>query len=244
MIYIEKVTPSREVSQELNRVKRDTGWENISADDKNKARSAFDQLDKRIIRAQLLDEQKGICAYCMRRITEQKHTSIEHWMPISDDATKALDYDNMLLCCDGGRNDVADGSDQTLCCDAAKDNRTIKISPFQKGQMEKIRYDRQGRIYVYPLDQDLQNDIDHILKLNGDVDSNGFFISDTRNRLRYYRKRAYQDCEVYYKRLNKRGKLRAAVLRKRLKEITQSKEYMEFVGVWIYLLKRKLKELP
>lgn len=248
MILIQKDPPSADVSREINRVKRDYNWPHISKTDQETARNAFDQLDKELIRKQLLAEQKHLCAYCMRRIGEEDQrmsqpVSIEHWLPISADATKALDYDNMMLSCDGGRQIINDDEPHILSCDAAKGNKIITINPHNKDQMQKIRYDREGRIFVFPEDQELQNDIDHVLNLNGEIDPNGKMIRDTSSALVYSRRQAYQNYEEYIKRLGKKGKITAAILKKKIEEITSAEECMEFAGVWLFFLQRKLKSL-
>ena len=241
MIYIRKESPSSAVSQEISRVKRDFG--RISKDDKDKARDAFDHLDKAVIRSQLLDEQKRICAYCMRRIDIKQPLTIEHWLPISADAAQALEYSNMLLCCDGGRNNPFPDSPHILCCDAAKGDQLIKISPYNREQMEKIRYRRDGRVVVYPEDRNLQYDIDHVLQLNGHIGNDGVFVSDTSTELVYSRKQAYRNCEMYINGLRKKGKNTSAIIQRKIRDLTEAEEYKEFVGVWLYLLKRKVNGL-
>lgn len=66
MLYIRKEPPSPEVAQEISRVKRDVQWKQSGQTDSAYARTAFNLLDKSIIRKQLLREQHGLCAYCMR----------------------------------------------------------------------------------------------------------------------------------------------------------------------------------
>ena len=72
MLYIKKEPPSPEVAQEISRVKRDAQWRQSEQADSANARIAFDLLDKSIIRKQLIKEQHGLCAYCMRRINDSK----------------------------------------------------------------------------------------------------------------------------------------------------------------------------
>ena len=66
MLYIRKEPPSPEVEQEISRVKRDVQWKQSGQTDSAYARTAFNLLDISIIRKQLLREQHGLCAYCMR----------------------------------------------------------------------------------------------------------------------------------------------------------------------------------
>ena len=242
MMYIKKESVSTDAAQEIGRVKRDFEWDKVSKTDKEKARVAFDQLEKSFIRKQLFSEQKGICAYCMRRISDDGSSTIEHWLPISADATQALEYSNMMLSCDGGRKTGNENARRVLSCDAAKEDNTIKISPYNKDQMAKIRYNRDGYLYIYPKDSELQNDIDYVLKLNGEIDKNGKKISDTSNGLVRGRKQVYQYYERYIKNLDKRGKALEGAIRKKINEITDSEEYPEFAGVWLYFLNRKIRQ--
>ena len=239
MIYIRKGPPSTEVSQEINRVKRDFDWSHVAKDDQNKARTAFDQLDKKMIRDQLFREQKSLCVYCMRKLKNDESASIEHWIPISSDATKALDYSNMMLCCDGGRSSAV--MPRVLCCDAAKADRVISISPYKEEQMERIKYRSSGEIVIVPQDKELEHDINQVLKLNGDMDEKGNMVSDTSSGLVYGRKQVYRNYERFISGLGKKGKPIGSTIRKRIEEMCQKDEYDEFAGVWLYFLRRKLR---
>lgn len=104
MLFIDKSRIPADVAVELSRVKSAVRWECIDKADTVKIRSIFDQLDKSVIRSALVKEQKGLCAFCMRRIHESPSTSIEHLKPIANDGNAALDYRNMVACCDGGRS--------------------------------------------------------------------------------------------------------------------------------------------
>ena len=54
-------------------------------------------MPKVAIRSELIKEQHGLCAYCMRRITgQQNDTKIEHYKALSMDKERALDYQNYL----------------------------------------------------------------------------------------------------------------------------------------------------
>ena len=173
MLYIKKIQLSRKLSYEFSRVRR----EQKSLIDKRTsqaAREAFDCLDKSLIRDSLIREQHGLCAYCMRRIDNTSFT--------------ALDYNNMLGVCDGGRkvNDSNYDECHVLCCDASKGKRKITISPLNLFHMQKIRYSEDGRIYTYPRDEILERDINEVLHLNGENNL------DTSTRLLRSRREAYR----------------------------------------------------
>lgn len=56
----------------------------------------------REVREQLRDDQGGLCAYCERKPHESKE-QVEHFVPKSTPGQNwALDWDNLLMVCDGG----------------------------------------------------------------------------------------------------------------------------------------------
>ena len=148
MLYIRKSKPSREVAVDISRVRR----EQRSLIDRGTPEAAlevFDCLNKPLLRKSLIAEQHGLCAYCMRRIRDNADMTIEHWRPIDSNSWGAMDYENMLGVCDGGRKagrTESEGSRPVLCCDASKGNREITISPCNPDHMQKIRYVEDGRI--------------------------------------------------------------------------------------------------
>jgi 5-methylcytosine-specific restriction endonuclease McrA len=56
---------------------------------------------KNTLKAHLLSEQGHICCYCQSTI----ETSIEHFIPRSEDASLMFEYDNLLACCKGGEDE-------------------------------------------------------------------------------------------------------------------------------------------
>lgn len=60
----------------------------------------------------------------------------------------------MLGVCDGGEK-IKGGQGHILCCDAHKSETEIILSPLNKAQMDKIAYDKDGRIYTNPVDEKL-----------------------------------------------------------------------------------------
>ena len=232
MIYIKKEPPSPETAQEISRVEWNVQWKQSDHFDVSYARMAFNQLDKSVIRKQLIREQHGLCAYCMRRIKAHENitrTVIEHWMPVDVDGSQALNYSNMMVCCDGGRSNKA--GDRVLHCDASKGNRVLTVSPYNKGQMNRIRYNRNGRVYTNPEDKVLEQDLNDILHLNEASD------------LVYGRIQTYRNFETFIKGLSKKGKSIGTAVQKRTEEILNAEEYVEYAGVWLYFLKRKLRQI-
>lgn len=235
MLHIKKSQPSERVISDISRVKSEHKAL-LDRHDSPSGRKAFDYLDKPLIRKCLLKEQHGLCAYCMRRIRED-NTTIEHYEPIDKEPDGALDYDNMLGTCDGGRTiERADWTEgrHILCCDAAKGNREITISPYNKSHMDKIRYSEDGRIYTHPRDETLERDINDILHLNG---RDGL---DTSTGLLHGRREAYRS---YAEKMRRQGRnLSRAYIERRIEAIESQEIYPEFAGVILYLLKRKLRQ--
>ena len=240
MLYIQKQSPSHQTTAELRRIRSDALLQKANLKDGQTARSFFDQVDKSMLRKQLLSEQRGLCAYCMRRIYDDHHTAIEHFIPVQENGELALDYANMFACCDGGRRGDAP---RVLCCDAAKGNHCLMLSPYDNNQMSLVRYDRNGRVYIWPEDKALQRDIDEILHLNGNVDKSGKTIQDTATNLVYCRRQIYRVYEELVKSAVKRNKNLHTVLQKKKEQIQNSEIYPEFAGVWLYFLNRKLKDM-
>lgn len=241
MLYIQKKRASAAVSTEIRRVKQDNDWDHLNYKDTQLIRSVFDMLNKGTIRTQLLKEQGYLCAYCMRKISNDETTTIEHLIPITLDGKQALNYKNMLACCDGGRGST--DKNKILCCDAAKEDQPITISPFIKEQIDKIRYNKDGFIHLYPEDAEMMRDIKDVLKLNGEYDADGNYLSDTSTMIVSGRKQAYRKTQQFIIGLAKRNKLNAAAIKKKIEDIENASEKDEYAGVLLYILKRKLREI-
>ncbi len=107
MILIKKAQPLPELEAEKEKAKR----EGLSD------KEAYGRLKKPLkdqVRDALMHEQGHLCAYCMRRLPDERITEedadlkdiyIEHWKAISAERTsgenKGLDYNNMLAVCSG-----------------------------------------------------------------------------------------------------------------------------------------------
>lgn len=238
MLYIKKIRVSKEVIDEINRVKREQK-SLFDKRDPQSARIAFNCLDKTVIRDSLIREQHGLCAYCMRRIENNSDMTIEHWQSIEQNVDGAMDYENMLGVCDGGRkvNEADYEEHHVLCCDASKGSKTITISPLNQFHMQKIRYSEDGRIYTYPRDEILEADINEVLHLNG---ANNL---DTCTRLLRGRREAYRAYARFIEKLSCDKKLSRSYIEKRVAQLENQATYDEFAGVIIYFLKRKLKRI-
>lgn len=140
------------------------------------ARAAFNQLDKHQLRSQLAVEQGWLCAFCMRRITQDALDSrgeptmkIAHRVPIAADSNKALDWGNMLGSCDGGQR----SGGRFWTCDAAQGATALSVDPTAPRSMSKIRYERRDSssgLFITSDEPEIRTDVEQTLTLNsGDL---------------------------------------------------------------------------
>lgn len=239
VIYIKKKKPPSKTIREVSRIKSNPDWKKIQSGNTKAIRNKFDELSKEPIRQSLLEEQSGLCAYCMRRIENNGRTTrIEHWYPLSKDKDQALDYRNMLAVCDGGAN-YQGNEKKILCCDAFKgDDEELMISPLNVQHMQKITYDKKGYIKTKPFDAALEKDINERLRLNG-LWKDKKFIADTSTGLVKGRKDTYQLYERFIKKLDRNGRCGSAQVKKKIDEIQTAEQKPEFAGVWLYFLNKK-----
>jgi uncharacterized protein (TIGR02646 family) len=102
-MYIKKEGLPDEVNRKIIEIRKSDMWKDIEKGNTNAIREVFnDYFPKDDVKKILIHEQRGLCAYCMRRIRMDSHSRVEHWMPLSKDKDRALDYNNMLGVCDGG----------------------------------------------------------------------------------------------------------------------------------------------
>jgi len=91
---------------------------------------------KQEMRESLWREQRGLCAYCMSRLTEPSaaQMKIEHYIARSHDDTYSFDWSNLLGVCLG--NVGVEGSKQLYHCDTHrghlhKDKQELHVHPAQ-----------------------------------------------------------------------------------------------------------------
>lgn len=179
----------------------------------------------------------------MKRINDNPlDTTIEHWIPLSRNKERALDYNNMVGVCKGGASvKVADGDKRELCCDAHKGDEEITISPLNQEHMKMIKYTKDGKIYTS--DTILDRDIQEKLRLNGIFNADGSFKCDTSTGLVKGRRDAYKRSVTIIKVLEKKGKLTSTGIRKQIDKIESEEMMEEFAGVTLFFLKKKCRML-
>ncbi|MDE0056269.1 MAG: hypothetical protein OXT64_18710 [Gammaproteobacteria bacterium] len=95
------------------------------------ARTQFDQLDKAKLRQPMYAEQRWLCVYCERRLSEDKTPHVEHWRPLNRAPEFALHWANLFLSCP-----TAD------TCDAAKGDRWLGVDGPELPWPTDLAYER------------------------------------------------------------------------------------------------------
>jgi uncharacterized protein (TIGR02646 family) len=94
--------------------------------------------DKAPLKEILIEEQGGICAYCMGRINAENST-IEHYIPRNGengDPDKSLDYDNLFAVCNTTRNMPY----EKQTCDVRKGGKLLHLDPRKQSDIDSIKY--------------------------------------------------------------------------------------------------------
>lgn len=242
MVYIEKEGLSAELGRKIIEIRKSDMWKSIDRDNTDAVRQVFDHVfPKNDVKMTLIREQRGLCAYCMRRIYMDSHSRVEHFIPLSVDKEKAIDYKNMLGVCDGGEK-ITGQQGHILCCDARKKETEIRTSPLNKVQMDKIAYKPDGTIYTEPRDDVMEKDINETLLLNGVRKPDGS-VRDTSTEILKGRRDAYDRARKMMENLNKSGKCSSGAVRKIMDSLLNKEESEEFVGVKLYYFRKKYTSL-
>ena len=214
MLYIKKGTEPRELTE--YKVQPGANYD--------------DFRDKDAVRSALLDEQGGLCAYCMSRIT--LHTmKIEHWnaqhAPDGSGISMELDYRNMLGVCRG--NEGSSYQEQT--CDAHRRNKPLHIDPQNHDMIAKIRYQSNG--IIFSDDGVIDHDLNDVLNLNC-----------TRTYLIENRKAAITALQSYLQKQQKGGTWSVAVLNKAKVHFQSKKDglYFPYLGTILYFIDHYMKK--
>lgn len=147
-----------------------------AADRSAYARTTFDSMEKRKLRAVMYREQGGLCVYCERRVSEGQPTPrIDHWRPLNAAPHLALHWRNLHLSC---------ASDST--CDVLKHERPLRDAatdsdlpwPVDHAYERCVGFTSIGEVYVRsdaPLDETQRRALVHALGVPHDdnVKDNG-----------------------------------------------------------------------
>jgi uncharacterized protein (TIGR02646 family) len=209
MRAIEKKPEPRELRD--YRRQPDADYEGLDKDTKDK------------IKAQLLEEQGYLCAYCMKRIAiGHDQMKVEHWHSRSRYPAEQLDYSNLLGVCMG-----IEGNDRT--CDTCKGDKDLKYNPADSRHRieQQVRYLGNGKIESD--EEEFDHELNEVLNLNADrLKKNRAAVIDVVN-------------EVLGKKSGPRSA--AFVKQKRDEWLTPDKEgkFRWYCGVAVYFLNKRLK---
>jgi len=106
--------------------------------------SDFDNYTaKKELRHALVSEQRGLCCYCMARISAgRRGMKIEHWRCQAHYPAEQLSYRNLLGACLG-----AEGSPYELQhCDTRKENQDLRWNPAKFDVSSQLSYRLDGTI--------------------------------------------------------------------------------------------------
>ena len=110
------------------------------------ARSKYEDLDNRKLRREMYREQRSLCIYCERQVTEGCPTPrIDHWYPLSRDPGLALHWRNLYLSCH-----------KLETCDSAKGDHPFRWHdagshmpwPVDLRYEDVVGFTSRGEIYV------------------------------------------------------------------------------------------------
>ena len=188
------------------------------------------------VREQMWNEQKHLCAYCMRRIDSPSVVRIEHCRPrhpkdeIVHDKKATLDFKWMLGVCYG--NSLVKGvKTEDTTCDAHRKNTELTINRFDEGSVGKRKYKADGSIYSE--DEEINKDVTDTLNLNCPAIS----LPQTRKKvLSEAQKRIVQKCA---------GKSQDAYvheLERTYTSLVQERNLTPYCGIIISWLEGKLKK--
>jgi uncharacterized protein (TIGR02646 family) len=199
---------------------------------------SYDGLHKEELRLSLINEQKGLCAYCMSRInndwsaTHSKYrTEIEHYKSQELYPDFQLDYNNLLGVCNGN----AGNPQHLLHCDKSKKgNSILTIDPLSNRCEDLCLYSSDGRIFSK--DIEIDHDLNKKLNLNAFHLKNNRknIIDDAQKRMtRFYAKKGNQDWS------------KADVEReiKYWEQEDSNGHFKEYCQIAIFYLKNKLKRI-
>lgn len=129
----------------------------------------LDQIRPRI-RQICLEEQAFLCAYCCRRIGTKDHDCMnEHILPRQHYPQSSLDFNNIVASC------TTKG-----CCDDAKKNQEIAISPLSSRCETDFKFNISGTIIG--LTEDAKQTI-HVLKLGHSLQQNQKIVDMRRQAI-------------------------------------------------------------
>ena len=157
------------------------------------AYALLNHAEKRVVLESLMQEQGHLCAYCMRRIPDERErfegiepVTIEHWLPQNPhdhiERGQGLDYTNLLAVCSGNRTPRnKKHKPRDLTCDARRKGSyaQLTLNPCDADTLKSISYRENGE--MDSTDPAVKDDI--VVKLNLNCVSAGVQLPETRKRV-------------------------------------------------------------
>ena len=170
MIDIKKGTPPN-ILLEKQKIAQDN---NLNP---SEAYALLNHENKQVVLQSLMKEQGHLCAYCMRRIPDERElppdidqVTIEHWLPRNPtdgiNQNQGLDYNNLFAVCSGNRGKRHTRKPRDLTCDAKRspNHSQLKLNPCDPSTLTKIKYKANGEMTSD--DKSILEDIQVKLNLN------------------------------------------------------------------------------
>lgn len=118
---------------------------------------------KDALRTSLVKEQKGLCCYCMSRITaEAPKMKIEHWRCRASYPDLQLTYGNLLGACQGGEGQPT----AKQHCDTKKANGKLNWNPADSAHAVESRLQYLADGTVESMDAKFDDQLNTLLGLN------------------------------------------------------------------------------
>lgn len=187
------------------------------------------------VRTQLWEEQKHLCAYCMKKIASSNVERIEHCRPrhphgeIEHDKKSTLDFKWMLGVCYGNSLTKGVKHDDTTC-DAHRGNTELAVNPFDEQSIRKIKYRSDGSIYSD--DEEINKDVTETLNLNCEAVS----LPATRKKVLQE-----EQCRIMRKCKGKSQKVFIRELERTYESLVRERNLTPYCGIIISWLENKLK---
>lgn len=180
-------------------------WDGMPAEHKNAVRDA------------LLEDQRNVCCYCMRRI-DAESMKVEHYRPQSRYPAEVLSWKNLLAACRG--NEGGPWHQQT--CDTRKQDTDLVVDPLRADSVRDLRYLADGRIKSNS--EEVDDDLNERLNLNF-------------RQLRESRKQVLDALvTILSKRYGKEARWTRSQLERELERLRESNPYPAFIGLLEYWL--------
>lgn len=150
MLEINKLEPP----EDLIKLKIKAGEEGLSP---NEAYGTLRNPLRKEVLDLLMREQGHLCAYCMRKIPDDRdvpdetiRVTIEHWFPRNppdgEDRGQGLDYNNFLAVCSGNRGKRHTRKTRDYTCDAKRNSKILTVNPTNPITLSSIKYSEAGEI--------------------------------------------------------------------------------------------------